>query len=635
MTLIKPTLALQRLVVLKSGGALYDQTFHPGLNIIRGENSSGKTTIADYIFFSLGGDLRNWTPEAGGTDSVHTQVAINHTTYTLSREVQADARPPIQLFEGTYDEAIATRNKWLKYPYSRSGNTESFSQVIFHLLSLPEQKTDSQQNITLNQILRLLYFDQITSVEEIFRDEPFDNRDIRTAVGELLLGIDDLEMHGLRLRLREAERQFAEVAGELRSMFRVLGQTDHADISVVNYQQKVSEAEAEQEDLRRTVETLANRRNEEMTAKAEERIRELYVALRDTKRTISEHHHTEQSIAFDLEDSRNFINTLKERLGSLSASEHMVSILGSIQFKICPACFQVTEPIENDSVCHLCKSPISDSEPWAGHLKMREELTFQLRESQNLIEKRETELKETRATLSDLVRDQRTYETQLASFQRAAYAVDAEIEICMQKIGYLERSIEDLNGRARLAALIGARIAIRDELNHEIAQLRNELEAYRVAREKRTQEVKGRISALCIGILQDDLPQEETFQNAEVVEFDFAANKMWANGRSRFSASSMTFLKNAFIFSLFLLSLEDEQVRWPRFLLLDNIEDKGMQPTRSANFQELVEERLANTDVEHQLIMTTSMISPRLNDSPYCVGPSYAHDNKTLSFQHR
>ena len=221
----------------------------------------------------------------------------------------------------------------------------------------------------------------------------------------------------------------------------------------------------------------------------------------------------------------------------------------------------------------------------------------------------------------------------MASFQRSAHAVDAEIEICMQKIGYLERSIEDLNARARLAELIGARMANRDELNNEMTQLRSELESHRVAREKRTEEVKARVSELCVDILKDDLPQEETFQNAEVVEYEFAANKMWANGRSRFSASSMTLLKNALIFSLFQLSLEDEKVRWPRFLLLDNIEDKGMQPTRSANFQELVERRLANVDLEHQVIMTTSMISPKLDNSPYCVGPSYAHDSKTLRFQ--
>ena len=632
MTRINPTLALQRLLVLKSGGAVFDQAFHSGLNIIRGENSSGKSTIADLIFYALGGDLRNWTPEASGTDSVHAQVAINGTTYTLSREVEPDARLPMHLFQGPCDEAMIAREKWLRYPYRRTSDTESFSQVIFHLLGLPEQKTEAQQNITLHQIFRLLYLDQITSVAELFRDEQFDNRDIRTAVGELLLGIDDLEMHDIRLRLREAEREFAEVAGELRSMFRVLGQTDHANISVVNFREQVSEAQAEQEQLRRNVDELALRRSEEIAAEADKRVRGIYDALRKIKAKMAQQRNTEQATAFDLEDSQQFVKTLEERLISLSASEKMASILGSVQFKVCPACFQMTGPVDLDSVCHLCKSPISESDPRAGHLKMREELTFQLKESRNLIRTRETELGSLRTSISDLDRERRSYEAQLASFQRSAHSVDAEIEICVQRIGYLDRLIEDLFAREKVADLIGKRIALRDELNNKMTKLRGELETRRAVRENRIIEIKARISELCVDILRGDLPQEETFQGAEVVEFDFGTNKMKANGRTRFSASSMTLLKNAVIFSMMRLSLEDKQVRWPRFLLLDNIEDKGMQPERSANFQELVKKRLENVKVEHQVILTTSMISAKLDNTPHCVGPKYTHENKTLGF---
>ena len=266
---------------------------------------------------------------------------------------------------------------------------------------------------------------------------------------------------------------------------------------------------------------------------------------------------------------------------------------------------------------------------------MKEELTFQLRESRSLIETRETQIGSIRTSLANLTRDKRTYEAQLASFQRSVHTVDAEIEIRAQRIGYLDRMIEDLNSRAQLAELIARRVARKDELNREVLELKNELESHSAARERRTQMVKSRISYLCVDVLRNDLPLEETFQSAEVVAFDFGSNKMWANERSRFSASSMTLLKNALIFSFFRLSLEDRQVRWPRFLLLDNIEDKGMQPMRSANFQELVEERLANVDIDHQVIMTTSMISPKLDDSPYCVGPLYTHDNKTLSFKER
>ncbi len=635
MTSVNPTLILQRLVVLKSGLALYDEEFHAGLNIIRGENSSGKSTIADFIFFSLGGDLRNWTPEASTCDSAHAQVSINGSIYTFSRLIQPESQPPLQLFEGSYDEAMTGREKWLQYPYRRTSNTESFSQVIFNLLGMPEQRTEAQQNITIHQVLRLMYLDQITSVEEIFRDEQFDNRDIRTAVGELLLGIDDLEMHDVRLRLREADRLFSEVAGELRSMFDVLGQTDHADISIVDFRQEVLKVQTEQEELRRTIDELAERRTEEMTAEADERVREIYEALRQTKSKLTEQRSTEQTIVFDLEDSRQFIETIEERLTALSASERMASVLGQVEFKVCPVCFQMTDPVEVASICHLCKAPISDSEPWAGHLKMREELIFQLRESKNLIDLRETELSKIRASIDNLKRDRITHEEQLASFQRAVHFVDAEIETRMQRIGYLDRLIEDLNARAQLAELIKKRMSYKDQLNDKISQLKGELEARAAARDKRTRQVKTRLSDLCVDILRNDLPQEEIFQNAEVVEFDFGRNKISANERSRFSASSMTLLKNALHFSMMRLALEDEQVRWPRFLLLDNIEDKGMQPVRSANFQQLIEDRLKDVQVEHQVILTTSMISPELDGSPYCVGPSYTHDNKTLAFAER
>ncbi len=611
---------------------MYDQTFHSGLNIIRGENSSGKSTIADFIFFALGGDFKNWTPEAANTDSVFAQVSLNGPVYTFSRDVQLNTRSPLNIFEGTLDEALRERDGWLRYPYSRTSNTESFSQVVFSLLGLPEQITDAQQNITLNQILRLMYVDQITSVEELFRDEQFDNRDIRTAVGELLLGIDDLEMHDIRLRLRNTEREYAEAVGELRSMFHILGQTDHVDISTIDFQEEIRKAQAEQEDLRKTVDELASQRAEEVSANADQRIRSILDTLRQTKERLAGQHSEEQSITFDLEDSRLFVATLEERLTSLAASECMVSVLGNIHFKICPACFQITETVKNEGICHLCKAPITDSDPGAGHLKMREELSFQLRESTDLIKAREVQLSKIRTRIKNLEQDKRNCETQLDSFQRSVHAVDAEIEIHVQKIGYLDRLIEDLNAREQFAELIRKRMSVRDELSQKLAHLRDELEVRTKARKKRTEMVKTRISELCVDILISDLPQEETFQNADIAEFDFAANKMRANERSRFSASSMTLLKNAMLFSMMRLSLEDDKVRWPRFLLLDNIEDKGMQPERSANFQELVEKRLVDLNIEHQVIMTTSMISPKLDGSPYCVGPFYKHDNKTLQF---
>lgn len=51
-------LHLNRLIVYTNHGEVaYDEKFHQGINIICGDNSSGKSTITHFIFFALGGDM--------------------------------------------------------------------------------------------------------------------------------------------------------------------------------------------------------------------------------------------------------------------------------------------------------------------------------------------------------------------------------------------------------------------------------------------------------------------------------------------------------------------------------------------------------------------------------------------------
>ena len=48
---------VNRLYVLtETGKVAYDEQFHHGVNIIRGTNSSGKSTVMRLLFYALGGD---------------------------------------------------------------------------------------------------------------------------------------------------------------------------------------------------------------------------------------------------------------------------------------------------------------------------------------------------------------------------------------------------------------------------------------------------------------------------------------------------------------------------------------------------------------------------------------------------
>ncbi|MBC8039831.1 MAG: AAA family ATPase [Opitutaceae bacterium] len=105
--LFQPALFLSRLVILRHGLVVYDQPFHTGVNIIRGTNSHGKSTIADFIFYVLGGDLSRWKPEAETCDVVIAEVLANGAILTLKREVTAKGSQPLYIYYGSRCEEFS------------------------------------------------------------------------------------------------------------------------------------------------------------------------------------------------------------------------------------------------------------------------------------------------------------------------------------------------------------------------------------------------------------------------------------------------------------------------------------------------------------------------------------------------
>ena len=78
-------------------------------------------------------------------------------------------------------------------------------------------------------------------------------------------------------------------------------------------------------------------------------------------------------------------------------------------------------------------------------------------------------------------------------------------------------------------------------------------------------------------------------------------------------------------------SLELDFFRYPKLVVNDNIEDKGMKEARSKNLQKIVVEFSKKASIRHQIILATSMIDPSLDNDEFCIGPSYTLDNKTLN----
>ena len=82
---------VNRLYVLtETGKVAYDEQFHHGVNIIRGTNSSGKSTVMRLLFYALGGDYTHFVPEVRKCAKVMVEVAIGKAVITLSRPIEKD-----------------------------------------------------------------------------------------------------------------------------------------------------------------------------------------------------------------------------------------------------------------------------------------------------------------------------------------------------------------------------------------------------------------------------------------------------------------------------------------------------------------------------------------------------------------
>src|SRR5690606_559055 len=96
---------------------------------------------------------------------------------------------------------------WEIFPYKRSEHKKSFSNALFLALGFPELRGDVDSNITMHQILRLIYIDQKSSTQDLMMSDNFDSSITRTTVADLLFGVYDDTLYTDKLELRESEKE--------------------------------------------------------------------------------------------------------------------------------------------------------------------------------------------------------------------------------------------------------------------------------------------------------------------------------------------------------------------------------------------------------------------------------------------
>ena len=642
-------LFLRRLVIYTNEGNIaYNETFHKGINIICGENSSGKSTITHFIFFVLGGDFKDFVPEAKKCQVVYAEVEANGLIFTIKREIEINERNNINsrvamhLFLGDFEESQnpPSNKYWQKYPYNTTLKKKSFSNVLFELLDIPEVKEEN--NISIHQILRLLYIDQESPTGSLFYYEQFDSQSTREAVADLLLGVYNQDLYTHKLDLQNSEKKLEELKSEIKVTEKFFPNAlylnkVHIETQIDNNKKQISEINNKIIGIRKGVQVV------EFDSEEQLEFQKLQQETAQERENLIKLQNEITVLQNEIVDSEYFIEVLNNKYRALKNSIKTREFLGSIPIDYCPECLSKLESAIEENRCKLCKQEIDDTLGITQAKRMQLEIKFQIEESKKLLDLKNERLEEKRILLQnkkEVVENlQRKVNNSIVNVR--PFELE-ELDFLNYQKGIIEGKITQLQTMLEQALKYETLIDEMQFLEKKIYNLKNIISGIIKEQEENKKKILSVIQEEGVFLLNNDLERQEEFTDAEPRDLviNFSNNIVYLKTDNserykqyqKFSASSNFYLKVAARFAIFLASLRIPNMRFPRFIFADNMEDKGIEIERAQNLQRILIKRVNELDKgqNSQIIYTTSYITEELKQSKYVVGQYYTKDSRSL-----
>lgn len=434
---------IQRLKVLtRTGQTAYDEYFHKGINIIRGENSSGKSTITHLLFFGLGGSYSDFVIEAKLCQNVYTQVDINGCVITLKRELKLseegriDSMAGLTIFWGTIDEAFADSCESNYFGYRTTDKKKSFSNVLFELLDMPQVIGDN--NITMHQLLRLMYIDQESPTSSLFMYEQFDNQITRETVAELLMGIYDADLYISKLNIKEFQKQLDNVSTEIKIIKASLNRPEECSSTFLVNIIKNKETEV----IKLSESILKKRAGQEVKTEYPKHIDRLKESVVKLRLAYSQQLEIQNHLQSEIDDTEMFIIALENRQKALTDSISVRKSLEGLVLEYCPECLTKLDNDVEEGHCRLCKAPIDNTKGIRQAKRYELELSFQIKESKIVLDQLKDDLVKTNSIISGIKSQLKTHENLLTQELKSTLSPqDEEIDEMIYNKGLIEGEI--------------------------------------------------------------------------------------------------------------------------------------------------------------------------------------------------
>ncbi len=586
-----------------------------GINIIKGDNGSGKSTFSYFIEYGLGSDLKIFHKDE--KSEKYLQIIEDKNNYIMLTVLINGEKFKFKRFIGHNNIFIEFKTSEVKtFCLTRKGcKTEIFSDWLLSKLNIKRFELNlgaTSWYFNFTDLLRLLYYDQDTELRKIYKKPNSDNfvtdsATIRTSIFETLMGnssdeyfLKMNELNDSKIKRKEAKvllEDFITLNPNLELSLEgikverdtLLEQMDKLLTSRKDYQQKHIKIDEKFQQL-------------------EDKKRELILLELSSSQAIIKM----KNIQIEKNKIERLLEKEKNEIESINKTIYAHKKLNLFDFEICPFC--ASDVIKKDKTC-ICGAPIQENN--------YEKFLYDASEYEEILKHKNKSLETINFALVSYEEEYGKLSDEITNIAKESESLNAFIKEAIESIEY--------SGNSQITNDIDEKISkIKDyifSLNKK-EEIYKQKEKYEKNFNKRDEDYKYKEKAF-FSLKKSYLDNHKAIISNFNIIYNNLMSKSSAKTKSAYiddeympvidngvyrEKSAMVPIRMMYFFTLLSMSLKYSTIKHPKFLLMDTPEDSGIDDDPLKKNIELFDTALElskhnelDSTEEYQFILTTGI----------------------------